>query len=59
MFSWVICDENCHIIRCIRITVSKGTSAYVDHGKTTLAKRKSRQKGDHTLSADDGRTEYS
>jgi len=44
VFSWSICYQNGHFIRCIRAAVSKVMTAYKNHGKTSSAKRNSGQK---------------
>ena len=43
-FSWSICNENSHFIRCIRAAVSKVTTTYTNHGRTSSAKRNSGRK---------------
>ena len=40
-FSWSLCNQNRHFIRCIRATASKVMRAYEIHGKTSSGKRNS------------------
>jgi len=43
-FSWSICDQNSHLLGVPRAAVSKVTTAYTNHGKTSSAERNSGQK---------------